>query len=421
MRRWLLLVFLTTIAIDWPQLPFNLRATDVAFVAAAIAVVAATRTWALPRLRFLDIAILIYLGGSLLALIFSPEPRAGVVEIIRQIYVASIYVVIAVAVAQGLTRTIATGLALSGGVLAVLGVIAIAIQSVSSLTFPAITPAMTLPYVGEIVRVQALTATPAMFALLLAVSIPFVMRHPVILAAAWRVVAAGVVLGIATALTFSHSIAGVAVAVLVAGWGTWRSHRVLRLAAIAATMLIVVAFNFAATVAIRSVGSTGLRDDTVFQYGVDRGHAQFAGVDVEYQTMSYFRIKQVALDAFMSRPLFGVGLDRFHSVTEAAYQQGRLTDSYRAIDPHSTFFGRLAEAGVVGLVTLVVLWIAIARDAAALWSMPTEDEWIAIAAVAAIAGTLINTMNADVMNFRFLWVVLGLVRGLTTSTPNAAA
>jgi hypothetical protein len=41
--------------------------------------------------------------------------------------------------------------------------------------------------------------------------------------------------------------------------------------------------------------------------------------------------------------------------------------------------------------------------------------------VAAIAGTLINTMNADVMNLRFLWVVLGLVRGLTPTTPNAAA
>ena len=46
---------------------------------------------------------------------------------------------------------------------------------------------------------------------------------------------------------------------------------------------------------------------------------------------------------------------------------------------------------------------------------------VGIAAVAAIAGTLINTMNADVMNLRFLWVVLGLVRGLTPTTPNAAA
>jgi O-antigen ligase len=324
----------------------------------------------------------------------------------------SIYAVIALAVTQRLGGTVGTGLALSGGVLAAIALIAAAIQVLSPLSFPAITPVMTLPYVGEIARMKALTATPAMFANLLAVSIPFVMRHPVIAATPSRAVAAGVVLGIAAVLTFSHSIAGVAVAVLVAGWSTWRSGRVLRFAAVGATIAIVLAFNFAATVAIRSVGSTGLRDDTVFQYGVDSGRAQVAGVDVEYQTMSYFRIKQVALDAFMSRPVFGVGLDRFHSATEAAYQQGRLTESYRAIDPHSTFVGRLAETGIVGFITLVLLWIAIVREVAHMWWMRPQYEWLAVAAVAAVAGTFVNTMNADVMNFRYLWVVLGVVRAL---------
>ena len=37
MRRWLLLLFLATMAINWPQLPFNMRATDLVFVAAAVA------------------------------------------------------------------------------------------------------------------------------------------------------------------------------------------------------------------------------------------------------------------------------------------------------------------------------------------------------------------------------------------------
>ena len=420
MQRWLLLVFLTTIAIDWPRLPFNMRATDAAFVAAAVAVLAGARSWTAPRLRFLDIAIVIYLAGSVLAVVFSPEPSAGAIELGRHVYVATIYVVIAIAVARGLTHTIGTGLAMSGGVLAGVALIAALIQGVTPLTFPAITPVMTLPYVGEIVRMQALTATPAMFACVLAVSIPFAMHHPAIVATTPRALGAAIVLGAAAALTFSHSIAGIAVAVLLAGWATWRSHRPLRLAVVTATILIVLAFNFAATVAIRSVGATGLRDDTVFQYGVDRGRAQVAGIDVEYQTMSYFRIKQVALDAFIDRPWFGVGLDRFHSVTEAAYQQGRLTETYRVIDPHSTFFGRLAETGIVGGVTLLVLWIALAQAAVRIWAARSQLEWVAVAAVAALAGTLVNTMNADVMNFRFLWVVLGVVRGLYPVNDSAS-
>jgi O-antigen ligase len=421
MQRWLLLIFLTTLALDWPQLPFTMRATDAAFIAVAIAVLAGIRTWARPRLQFLDLAVVIYLAGTLLALIFSPEPRAGANELVRHLYVATIYAIIALAVAQGLTRTIATGLALSGGVLAVLALIAAVVQSTTGYSFPKITPVMTLPYVGDIVRMQALTTSPAMFACVLAVSIPFAMRHPAIVAAPARGMAAAMILATAAALTFSHSIAGVAVAALIVCWNTWLSHRVLRIAAVTATILIVLAFNFAATVAIRSIGTTPLRDNTVFHYGVDSGRAEIAGVNVEYQTMSYLRIKQVAWDAFKSRPLFGIGPDRFHDITEAAYQQGRLTEPYRAIDPHSTFVGRLAETGLIGFVTLVVLWFAVVTAAIRLWKAPRQHQWIAIAAVAAIAGTLVNTMNADVMNFRYLWVVFGLVRGLSTTTPHAAS
>ena len=128
--------------------------------------------------------------------------------------------------------------------------------------------------------------------------------------------------------------------------------------------------------------------------------------------MSYWRLKAVAWDAFTSRPLTGIGLDRFHVITEAAFQEGRLTEPYRAIDPHSTLPGRLAEAGLIGAATLIIFWIVIALESRRLLSQDHRHAWMATAAVAALPGTLINTMNADVMNFRFGWVVFGLVRGL---------
>lgn len=417
MQRWLLLVFLTTIAIDWPQLPFNMRATDAAFIAAAVAILAGSRRWTRPRLHFLDVAILVYLAGSLSSLIFSVDPRSSAIELIRQIYLAAIYLVIALAAARGLAPTVATGVALAGGLLAGIGLMAAAVKLTIGIGSGALTPVMTLPYLGDTVRLRALTASEAMFACLLAVAIPFAMRHPAVASSRARTVAAAAIPGIAAALTFSHSIAGVAVAALVAGWSRWLSHRPLRVAAVAATLAVVAAFNFAASVSIRAIGTSPLRDDTVFHYAVDRGRAEIAGVNVEYQTMSYLRLKQVAWEAFTQRPLFGVGLDGFHAVTETAFQRGRLTAPYRTIDPHSTFPGRLAEAGIVGGLTLLVLWIAIVRAAAGLWRSAGPNEWMAIAATAAVAGTLVNSLNADVMNFRFLWVTLGLVRGLSALTP----
>lgn len=420
MGRWLLLLFLATMAVDWPRLPLNARLTDVVFMAAAIAVLASQKSWSRWTFRPLDLAILGYLAGSVPAVIFSPELRTSAIEFARQVYLVVIYLVIALAVRQGLAATVATGIAVSGAALAALGVAAFVVKTVFGIGTAALTPEMTLPYVGETVRIAALTATPAMLACVLAMAVPFVALHPFVMASRLRTVAAAAMLGLAAVLTYSHSIAGVAVSTLLAGWQSIRSRLPLRTAALAFTVLVVLALNFAASVSIRSIGASRFRDDTVFQYGVDGGTTRIAGIDVEYQTMSYLRIKQVAWDAFRGDPIAGVGLDRFHRVTEIAYAQGRLTAAYRAIDPHSTFFGRLAEAGVIGGITLVALWIAIGVTVDRLLALHRGD-WIVIAVAAGIIGTLVNSINADVMNFRFLWVALGLVRGLESPHGNTEA
>ena len=224
--------------------------------------------------------------------------------------------------------------------------------------------------------------------------------------------------------------------------------------------------NFAATVSIRSIGDTAIRDNTVYQYAVDRGRVRIAGVDVEYETMSYFRIKQVAWDAFTNRPLTGIGLDRFHAITEAAF---RRRPAHRAVPPHRSAFDvdrasrrgrtdrrrhadhslgrdrgrgppitceaapqahepgdrlRLASAAsFYPASTTPPRWKTRGADPGSGGarkldsssgnsgesSFPAQHHqhaWIATAAAAALLGTFVNTMNADVMNFRFAWVVL---------------
>jgi O-antigen ligase len=126
----------------------------------------------------------------------------------------------------------------------------------------------------------------------------------------------------------------------------------------------------------------------------------------------------VAWDTFRSRPITGIGLDRFHSAAEAAHQAGQLTESYRVIDPHSTIPGRLAEAGVIGAITMLALWCVAGMETMRLLARVSAAPWMLTAVAAGLAGTLINSVNVDVMNFRFLWVALGLVRGLGEITKN---
>ena len=310
MYRALLLVFLSTMAIDWPGLPFNARLTDLMFLLLAAATVAqGRRADARPYLVGLDYAIAAYLAGSLAATVFSPAPSAGVVEIVRECYLVAVYLIIVEAVRRGFADSVATGIAASGTLLAAGGLLMLLVLATIGIEVPAIGPVITLPYLGETLRLRALTATPAMLACVLAVALPFTLSHPWVRAEPRRLWVLAAILGAAACWTFSHAIAGVAVAALITAWPSLRSPSV-RVAAAAATLAIVIAFNFAATVSIRAVGAQDYRDATTYQYAVDGGRTTVAGVDVEYQTMSYFRLKQVALDAFLRRPVTGLGLDR---------------------------------------------------------------------------------------------------------------
>jgi O-antigen ligase len=182
----------------------------------------------------------------------------------------------------------------------------------------------------------------------------------------------------------------------------------------------ILVFNFAATVSIRSIGSGGLRDANVYHYGVETKRATIAGTDVEYSVISYFRLKQIAWSAFASHPIAGIGLDRFHALTDEAYLDGRLPNIYRTTDPHSTFLGRMAETGLAGTMPLMALWIGLFITARELLAR-RPDDGMALALFAALCGMLVNTFNADVMNFRFLWVAVALLRALAEPAPIESA
>ncbi|MEP6783086.1 MAG: hypothetical protein ABI983_05415, partial [Acidobacteriota bacterium] len=190
----------------------------------------------------------------------------------------------------------------------------------------------------------------------------------------------------------------------------------LRRLAVAAAVVIVLAFNFAALVSIRSVSSggsfffkSGYVDSSQYHYGVEERTMRIGDSTVTYTVMSYARLKQIAWRAFTESPIAGIGLDQFPSATRRAYAEGSLTADYSDVDPHTTLLGRMAECGVIGALTLLLLWAA--------WAgLATEGARVGsgtgYAAAAALAGLAVSSLNADIMNFRFLWVIAGLLRGL---------
>lgn len=415
MTRVLLLLFLASLGLDWPALPGNARLAELLVVPAiaAVALVGRRRL----RFHFLDLAVVAYVAAGAIGLIASSDRTASLLEIARHGYLAAIYVLIAFAIVRGFASTVLLGLTAMGALPAIVALCFAILFAVRPVPMPAAGEVMQLPYAGELLRLRGFAVSPTMFACVLIASLPFAtssLIEPGDLRARKISAAAAAAMTLALVMTFSHAWTGAALALAVVTWPLLARRRVLRVATVAAVILLTVVFNasLAASVRALSLGDDAVADATSYPYGVDDGTTHIGPVTVDYAVMSYFRIKQLAVEAFAERPLTGVGLDRFHDVTRAAYGEGRLTHGYREIDPHSALLGRFAETGILGGLTLIALWVAVFLTARPLLAPDAPARWLARAALAGFAGLLLAGINVDIMNFRFLWAGVGVLRGL---------
>ena len=105
--RYLLLLFLITIGVNWPELPYNARLADVIFVplAAAVFFSPAPTPYSPLNWRWSDLAVAGYLLGAVPAILISDDRRASAIELVRQLYLVAIYVVFAIAARHRLANT----------------------------------------------------------------------------------------------------------------------------------------------------------------------------------------------------------------------------------------------------------------------------------------------------------------------------
>jgi hypothetical protein len=424
-------VFLASLGLNWPFLPLNIRLAELLFI--PLAVLLARSLWTTlatstkPSLSPLDLLAAGYLAGGLPSLLATTDLRFSLVELVRHGYVVAIYAAVAVAVYRGHVTAVMTGMTAGAACLSILGVLFMAAYAIRPFEFSSIGTVLNLPYGGPVLRLRALTATPAMFACLLTAAVPFAIvgairetrpRRRAILIATCLVMAAAAV------LTFSHVIGGFVAAILIAAWPALRNVRAWRRTGVLAVAAVVIVCNLSVVASIRYVtlGDTppSVTDTTEYFHAVGEGRLQIGPARIVYEVMSYFRIKQIAWDAFREHPLTGVGLDRFQDVSARAYREGRLPGRYSQVDPHSSMLGRLAETGLPGGLTLAVLWIGLV--ATGIRAMRDPAAWPARAAFAGLAGLLIAGINVDIMNFRFFWAAFGLLRAVAPgSSPQPPA
>ena len=118
---------------------------------------------------------------------------------------------------------------------------------------------------------------------------------------------------------------------------------------------------------------------------------------------------QMALRIFLQRPLFGTGLNGFHTVTDLGFGERYV---------HNLPLSIAAEGGFVGLVLLLLAWLGLWHAYAA---VPLRDRSLE-ARTAAYCGIFIGAtslFSGDYYDARLMWVLLLLaaVRPARTALP----
>jgi hypothetical protein len=419
--------YVVLVTLGWspfpPDIPANVQWSEFFFfLVFAYAVVAGDLVgW---RPRSIDLLVGGYLVGALPSFLRSSDLGASALAGLKHLYLVVVYVVFSRLFVR--RRNVATalgwlGLAAAGsagiGVAAAIGYAALGVE------VPDIGRPQPLPYLGPIFRLSGPAASAEMFANFLTVAAPAVLGHALAAEGRWRWwwwLAFGLVVA-AAGLTFAHAVAGLPAALLVYLWPRWAHGRLraLRVGLVLLTAALVLALNAMVVVSVREVrlehGTNSRLGPPPYMYGYQsEGQGPpMTVLSVSYNWMSYYLLKRVAWKTFWEAPLTGIGLGRFYDATERAYRDGELHVRYREIDPHSTLLGRLAETGIVGGATLVLmvaafLWLGVRlhRDA------DPEAAWRARAVLAGIVGLLVSSVNVDIMNFRLLWLGFALLRGI---------
>lgn len=409
-------LYVVLMPVSWPRLPFNVQLSDLALLILALCLFLNRAHWTRLAFHPLDGLVGLYLFGSAVALVGHPDLNTGGVALSKQLSLVLVYAVFALLSGHGslkkkCARSWAQGaigfsvLALGIGLVYVL--LGVHHSSVGTLS--------SLPVLGTVFRLQGPFLSPEYFGNYLTLSIPIVFG-------CFRVSSAsgvkwGIVLLVSAACwTLSHAVVGFLLAVLLSVWPMCSGKfRFLRPVLVAVCGVVFVGMNAVSIISIREVDVQTDRNTTIepapYVYAFDDQGVERVRITLSYQTMSYYLLKRLAWQAFRQNPAKGMGLGEFHTVSEKGYQEGKIHEPYRGMDPHCTLLGRLAETGFVGGLTLLLLWSGFLLAGVKASRMAKSDAWIDQALFFGLVGLFVNSINVDIMNFRFLWVAFGMMRG----------
>ena len=352
----------------------------------------------------LDLAVAIYLIINVLSLCFQPTTTA-LLEVLGRTYLIGVYLLFKVC-AQ--VRLIDEKWVLTGFTYLGFSLVGMAILGYGLLYFGQETSLVIkfehYPYLGTVYRVRGFLPTPSLYISLVNLCIIYLFYDGLIHSfTRYRLVLLGLLL-LSAFLTFSKAILLVAFIVLFLSiryskTKHYRKLSVLGYFIIAGGYLLLTNFIF-----VKDPGNPPSK--------------RYLGVEAlpataQWVPTPYFALKETAVLFFESDPLVGIGPGNFSKRVKAAKAEQHYPAHLPNYDPHSAYFGALAETGILGLLSVIFLLMVALSSIGVIPNEVMKGCLLVWLLLFTIEG-----FNTDIMNFRHYWIQFGLLAGMMATNQS---
>ncbi len=132
-----------------------------------------------------------------------------------------------------------------------------------------------------------------------------------------------------------------------------------------------------------------------------------------YNTL-YAQLKQSSWEAFLENPITGVGGGNTNGYNLEKVNQGLLPSRLSHYDPHSSLFGVLAEFGIIGFILILLSFRSIFKITNLFLAEKKTGLMLSILSIFLFIA--FESLSADVLNYRHLWLLGGVLYGIYFST-----
>jgi hypothetical protein len=260
------------------------------------------------------------------------------------------------------------------------------------------------PYLGSVKRAAGFTGGPGMLVLVLAFPILWLWTTDAV--TKWRRTLWAVV-SLATLLSLSKEIALIALGMALLDPRFERRFTRWKTALVLVVALVLWTGTHFLVVANAPVHESYLAGTPYTSEHVDLTFGKIQIVET-----SYSALKRANWIVGRGHPIVGVGPGNFNKYLPALKDQGAYPKRLPNYDPHSTWMGGFSETGLLGVLTLgimVAAWFALIKRR----GLITSTDSVVRAAAVYLLILLIESVMIDAMNFRQLWIAIGMVMAYT--------